>query len=68
MCPACSRGALIRVYVHESLVLVLAASFMGAAIGIVTAIVFTLQQTLFNQVSPVVHCLLCDFACHHVIV
>lgn len=44
------RGALTRVYVHESLILVLAASFMGAAIGVVTAIVFTLQQTLFNQV------------------
>ena len=35
---------------HESLILVLAASFMGGAIGVVIAIAFTSQQALFTQV------------------
>jgi ABC-type antimicrobial peptide transport system permease subunit len=41
------------VYVHESLILVLAASFMGAAIGVVTATIFTMQQSLFTQVRRI---------------
>jgi hypothetical protein len=38
---------MVRVYVHEALVLVLAASFMGVCIGTGVAWSFTLQRTLF---------------------
>jgi ABC-type antimicrobial peptide transport system permease subunit len=38
---------MVRVYIHEALVLVLAASIMGILIGTATAWSFTLQRTLF---------------------
>lgn len=40
-------------YVHEALILVLAASCMGGTIGVVTAIAFTAQQAMFTQVCVV---------------
>ena len=40
---------MVRVYIYEALVLVLAASLMGVIIGAATAWSFTLQQTLFLQ-------------------
>ena len=41
---------MVRVYIYEALILVLAASLMGVIIGATTAWSFTLQQTLFLQI------------------
>jgi ABC-type antimicrobial peptide transport system permease subunit len=40
---------MVRVYIYEAFILVLAASLMGVVIGAATAWSFTLQRTLFLQ-------------------